>query len=40
MGAEFWFVKPERERPLGRPRCGWENSVKIDLREIGFGSLV
>jgi hypothetical protein len=29
--------KPERKRPLGRPRRRWENNVKMDLWEIGFG---
>jgi hypothetical protein len=28
--------KPEGRRPLGRPRRGWENGVRMDLREIGF----
>jgi hypothetical protein len=27
--------KPERRRPLGRPRRRWVNNVKVDLREIG-----
>jgi hypothetical protein len=26
--------KPEGKRSLGRPRCRWEDSIKIDLREI------
>jgi hypothetical protein len=25
----------ERERPLGRPRCRWEDNVKMDIQEIG-----
>jgi hypothetical protein len=24
--------KPERKRPLGRPRCRWVDNIKIDLR--------
>jgi hypothetical protein len=28
--------KPERKRPLGRPRRRWEDVVRMDLREIGF----
>jgi hypothetical protein len=28
--------KPEGKRPLGRPRCRWEDDIKIDIREIGF----
>ena len=27
--------KPERKRPLGRPRRRWEDSIKMDLREVG-----
>jgi hypothetical protein len=26
--------RPERKRPLGRPRCRWEDNIKTDLREI------
>jgi hypothetical protein len=26
--------KPEGKRPLGRPRRGWADNIKIDLREI------
>jgi hypothetical protein len=26
--------KPERKRPLGRPRRRWEDNIKMDLREI------
>jgi hypothetical protein len=29
--------KPERRRPLGRPRRRWENNTKVDLREVGWG---
>jgi hypothetical protein len=27
--------KPERKRPLGRPRRRWEDGIRMDLREIG-----
>jgi hypothetical protein len=27
--------KPEGKRPLGRPRCGWEDNVLVDLQEGG-----
>jgi len=30
--------KREGKRPLGRPRHGWENYVKIDLQEVGWGT--
>jgi hypothetical protein len=29
--------KPERRRPLGRPRRKWINNINIDLLEIGLG---
>ena len=28
--------KPEEHRPLGRPRCRWEDNIKIDLQEVGL----
>jgi hypothetical protein len=31
--------KPERKLPLVRPRRGWEENIKMDLREIGWGSM-
>ena len=27
--------KPEGKRPLGRPRCGWEDNIEMDLQEVG-----
>jgi hypothetical protein len=27
------------KRPLGRPRYGWEDNIKIDLREIRKGGI-
>jgi hypothetical protein len=30
--------KPEGKRPLERPRCRWEDGIKMDLREIGWGN--
>jgi hypothetical protein len=27
--------KPERKRPLGRSKHGWEDNIRMDLREIG-----
>jgi hypothetical protein len=29
--------KPERRRLLGRPRRRWEDNIKMDLREVGWG---
>jgi hypothetical protein len=31
--------KPEGKRPLGRPRRRWKDVIKMDLREIGLGSV-
>jgi hypothetical protein len=31
--------KPEENRPLGRPRCWWEDNIKIYLTEIGWGGM-
>jgi hypothetical protein len=31
--------KPEGRRPLGRSRRRWEDNIKMDLREIGFGDV-
>ena len=29
--------KLEGKRPLGRPRRRWEDSIKIELQEVGWG---
>jgi hypothetical protein len=26
--------RPEGRRPLGRPRCRWEDNIKMDLQEV------
>jgi hypothetical protein len=31
--------KPWTNRPLGRLRCRWENNIKMDLRDLGRGSI-
>jgi hypothetical protein len=31
--------KPEGKRPLGRPRRRWEDAIRMNLREIGWGSV-
>jgi hypothetical protein len=31
--------KPEGKRLLERPRCRWEDGIRMDLREIGWGSV-
>jgi hypothetical protein len=42
MGEErnvytFLMGKPEGKRPLGRPRRRWEDGIRMDLRENGWG---
>jgi hypothetical protein len=31
--------RPEERRPLGKPRRRWEDNIKMDLAEIGFGDV-
>jgi hypothetical protein len=31
--------RPEGRRPLGRPRRRWEDNIKMNQREIGFGNV-
>ena len=31
--------KPEGKRPLGRPRCRWEDSIKMELQEVECGGM-
>ena len=32
-------AKPDGKRPLGRPRRRWEDNIKMDLQEMGCGSV-
>jgi hypothetical protein len=29
--------KPERKRPFGKPRRRWQDEIRMDRREIGWG---
>jgi hypothetical protein len=31
--------KPEGKRTLGKPRRRWEDNIKMDLREMGWGGM-
>ena len=31
--------KPEGKRPLGRPKRRWDDNIKLDLQEVGCGSM-
>jgi hypothetical protein len=44
MGEErklfkFLVGKPEGKRPLGIPRHRWEDNIRMDLKDIGLGSV-
>jgi hypothetical protein len=30
--------KPEGKKPLGRPRRRWEDNIKMDLKDVGYGA--
>ena len=30
---------PERKRPFGRPRCRWEDNIKMDFQEVECGDM-
>jgi hypothetical protein len=32
--------KPEGKGPHGRPRCRWEDNIKMDLQEVGWTGLI
>jgi hypothetical protein len=31
--------KPEGTKPPARPRCRWEDCIKVDLQEVGCGGM-
>jgi hypothetical protein len=31
--------KPEGKRPLGRPKRRWEDTIRMDLRELEWGGM-
>jgi hypothetical protein len=37
--CEVTVRKPEGKRPLGRRRRRWEDGIRMDLRETGWGSV-
>jgi hypothetical protein len=30
--------RPKGRRSLGRPRCRWEDNIKMDVQEVGWGA--
>jgi hypothetical protein len=31
--------KPKGKKPLGRPRRWWDDNIRMNLREIGWGGM-
>jgi len=31
--------KPEGKRPVGRPKCRWEDNIQMDPQEVGCGCM-
>jgi hypothetical protein len=31
--------RPEEKTPLVRPRRGWEDNIKMDVQEVGWGGM-
>jgi hypothetical protein len=31
--------RPEGRRPLGRPRHRWEDNIKMDFQDVGWGGM-
>jgi hypothetical protein len=34
MHTKFLVGEPEGKRPLGRPRCKWEDNIRAYFREV------
>jgi hypothetical protein len=44
MGEErgacwIWVGRPEGRRPIGRRGLRWQDNIKMDLQEVGWGSM-
>jgi hypothetical protein len=37
VGARVWWGILRGKRPPGRPRRRWENNVRVNLPEVGWG---
>jgi hypothetical protein len=34
MYIGFFMERPEGYTPLGRPKIGWEDNIKVDFRDL------
>jgi hypothetical protein len=39
MCKRFWWETEKKKGSLGRPSRRWEDGIRMDLREIGLGSV-
>jgi hypothetical protein len=39
QNKELYALYSSPRRPLERPRRRWEDNIKMDLREVGWGSV-
>jgi ribosome biogenesis protein Nip4 len=39
MCTKFWLKNSEGKRPLRKPGHRWEDNIKMNLRDIGFGGV-
>ena len=41
MRGAYWVLvgKLKGKRPYGRPKHRWEDNIKMDLQEVGWGSM-
>jgi hypothetical protein len=39
VAYRIFVVIPEGRRPLGRPKRRWEDNIKMDLEDVGWGGM-
>jgi hypothetical protein len=39
LASRVLVGRPEERRPLGRPKHGWADNIKMHLREVGWGNI-
>jgi hypothetical protein len=35
----FWWGRPDRKRPIRRPRRRWEDNIEMDLQQVKWGGM-